>query len=80
MATMPPLIMKPAMIVPSLAGRVSAELKPFARRGACSAKPLVHPRSPSDETTSQSTKPASGQVAGYPGERGVRFVAARVSR
>ncbi|GAB1233326.1 DUF3488 and transglutaminase-like domain-containing protein [Ferrigenium sp. UT4] len=30
----------------------------------------VPPPQPSDETTSHSTKPASGQVAGYPGGRG----------
>ncbi len=34
------------MIVPSLAGRISVELKLFARRGACSAKPLAHPMFP----------------------------------
>ena len=38
--------MKLAMIVPSLAGRVSVELKLFTRRGACSAKPLTHPPFP----------------------------------
>ncbi|PIV15244.1 MAG: hypothetical protein COS43_03355 [Gallionellales bacterium CG03_land_8_20_14_0_80_55_15] len=38
--------------------------------------PSFIPRSPSDGTTSQYTKPASWQVSGYPGGRGVRFVAA----
>ena len=32
---------KPAMPVPSLAGRISAEPKSFTRLGACSAKPPV---------------------------------------
>ena len=36
--------------------------------------------SPSDGTTSQSIKPASWQVAGYPKGRGLQFVAARDSR
>ena len=40
--------------------------------------PLLAPRSPSGGTTSHSTKPASGQVAGYPRGRGVRSGATRI--